>query len=382
MRPPEQLDCETLDLEGAAARLSWVAGASAVTPNDLHNFCADRFRAAQRRAKKSGAKPIVRLDKLSGGRGAVAIRTANPIIQDAGFSFRFPLRPEREATTPAERERRHARDLRQLVDYLVKVHRGTARVSSSAPNACAKCGRAIAPGEPRCPICGQWRTPPRKISARNTATLDTVEPIPVERIPVGDPWDAAWGGGIVSSSTTVIGGKPGAGKSCLLLQLANSIAAVRGRKIFFVNVEMTGGELRIAAERLHVALDRIVAFPNFAAADVEVEDFGIPAALILDSVSALVGKDSYAAIEVAKRMKKYATKYAVPIFLVAHVQKEGDFAGLASLQHEVDVLIRLDAGEGGLRTLKAIENRFGPTHAAHYLIMTETGLAPWPPSTA
>ena len=382
MRPPEQPNCETVNLEGAAARLAWVSGASPMQPNDLHNFVSDRWRARQRRAKKPVAAPVVKLDKLCGGRGAVAVRSSSPIYLDEAFVFRFPIRPEREPTTSAERERRHARDLRELVAFLVKVHRGTARVSSSAPSACAKCGRTVALTETRCSNCGQWRRVPARVSETNTATLDAVEPIATERIVTGGVWDEVWGGGFAASSVSLIGGRPGGGKTSLLLQIGSQLAEVRSRKLFFVNVEMTGGELRIAGQRLRVPLDRIVACPTFAAADIEVEDFGIPAALILDSVSALVGKDAYAAIEVAKRLKKYATKYAVPVFLVAHVQKEGDFAGLASLQHEVDVLIRLDAGDGGLRVLKAIKNRFGPTRAAHHLIMTETGLAPWPPSTA
>jgi len=112
-----------------------------------------------------------------------------------------------------------------------------------------------------------------------------------------------------------------------------------------------------------------------------------PGMLILDSVSALCGKDKEAALAVCKRYKQYAVKYSAPVFLIAHMTKEGDMAGLLSMQHEVDSLVTLfphesedsDNPKHGVRELEALKNRYGATHRTYHLIMTERGLVPVPP---
>ena len=73
---------------------------------------------------------------------------------------------------------------------------------------------------------------------------------------------------------------------------------------------MTGRELRIFGDSLHLPLDRIMVFPTFEASEFEVEDFGIPAALVLDSVSSLVDRNFEATVDVCKRLKTYAASTA------------------------------------------------------------------------
>jgi hypothetical protein len=379
VRPPEATSFETLGLEEAARRVAYTRDTvGGMTPDALYEFVLARWQR-KKRGHKKGASAVVSLAALCGGRGAVAIRTANPVFLDEGFAFKFPLKPERAAKTPAELERRHAADLRELVAFLLNVHRGTPTLLSASSASCPRCSRRLAPAAARC-VCGRWRDLPRRATASNTTTLDAVESTSVARIISGGALDAVCGGGIVASAVTLLGGQPGGGKSSILLSLAAALAEVRGRKAFFVNVEMTAGELRVAAERLGVALDRIVVLTGLG--DVDVEDFGIPAAIVLDSVSSLVGRDLHAAIAIAKRLKRYASRYGVPVFIVCHIEKTGDYAGLLALQHEVDILLKLDADEDGVRTLTAVKNRFGVTHVVHHFEMTAEGLVARPPPPA
>lgn len=224
------------------------------------------------------------------------------------------------------------------------------------------------------------------VSKMKVTTLDQVTPGAVERIVTGGPWDAAWGGGIVPTSITLVGGAAGSGKTTLLLQIASITAKITGKKSYYLSAEQAPGELRLTADRFGIDnLDRFVVMREFgfgAEVDDEVFKLDPPGIIILDSISSLVGKDAHAAVVIAKRYKQYSSKHSAPSFLISHMTKEFDFAGLMALQHEVDTLVTLFPEEDGRRHLKAWKNRYGPTHAEFYLIMTETGLAEAPPKRA
>jgi hypothetical protein len=380
VRPVQPKSFATLTLDEAAARLGYVEAAIGMPPDLLYALVLERWqrKRSAREGQTGRSRRAIHLDFLCGGRGAVATHVGRP---GDLFDFRFPkAKDEGAPRSEGERLKRHAVDLEKLIEYLFAVGRDAVCAVPSVPTLCGRCGRALG-DEKKCASCGWFRGPPRKLGTDDLVHLPNVEATRIERISVGDPWDAAWGGGIVPSSTTLTGGRAGSGKTSMLMQLASRIAEVRGRKTLFVNVEMSGPETGLVAQRLGVALDRIVVFPSFAAAtDGDVPQFhdSMPAALILDSVSSLVGKNAHAAVEVCKRLKGYASRHGVPVFAVSHIQKEGDFSGLLALQHQVDVCMRLDARGDGLRILRAEKNRYGATHVDHHLVMTATGLVAYP----
>ncbi len=243
------------------------------------------------------------------------------------------------------------------------------------------------PGKSLCMKCGSWTVSETAglggaVSIKKTTTLDQVSAAAVERIVTGGPWDAAWGGGVVPTSITLMGGAAGAGKTTLLLQLSSIIAQITGRRSYYLSAEQVPGELRITADRLKITnIERLRVLAEFGSgAEIEEELLkdDPPGMMILDSISSLCGKDVHAAISICKRYKGYAAKYKAPAFLISHMTKEGDFAGLMALQHEVDTLVTLFPEEDGSRHLKAWKNRFGSTHQEHKLMMTETGLAAMP----
>ena len=380
VRPNAPTHFETLTLDEAAARVGIVPDAIGMPPDALYDFALRKWLAQAARAKGKSPR-IVRLAGLAGARGAVAIYTGKP--GDA-FLFRLP-RPKDEApaSTEAELLARHRRDLRKLVEYLLRVHSG-AREFPSGSSTCGRCGRGLR-DEKRCRACGWFRLPPAPLTDGDFTDACDVEACPTTRIVMGLPWaDAVWGGGIVPGSVTLLAGKPGSGKSSLALQVCAALADLRGRGVLLANVEQVASEVRLAVDRMGLARPgRLRMFRDFAKTrGINGDEFqGLPAAIAIDSISALVGRDGHAAVEVAKRAKAYAARHLVPVILVCHVIKDGDAAGPMSLQHEVDACLRLDVRDDGRRTLVAEKNRFGPTRRPVHLVMTPHGLAGVPSDT-
>lgn len=241
-----------------------------------------------------------------------------------------------------------------------------------------------------CRKCGEW-SPNGDGAMFSEAVKDDdfvdateVEAQKIERLVTGGPWDECWGGGFVPSSSTLLGGAPGAGKSTCLLQLSIRLAEMTGKPTYYISAEQDKGELMLTLRRLELPLEKgqlrlLKKFGAGGSIDEHTLNRTPPGMIILDSVSALCGNDKHAQIAVAKRYKGYAVKYNAPTFLIAHMTKESDFAGLMALQHEVDTLVTLFPEEDGLRHLKAWKNRFGPTHAEYKLLMTARGLIAPPP---
>jgi DNA repair protein RadA/Sms len=65
-----------------------------------------------------------------------------------------------------------------------------------------------------------------------------------------------------------------------------------------------------------------------------------------------------------------------PTILIGHVTKEGAIAGPRVLEHVVDTVLYFEGDQGGgLRLLRAVKNRFGPTNEVGVFDMGERGLA-------
>jgi DNA repair protein RadA/Sms len=80
--------------------------------------------------------------------------------------------------------------------------------------------------------------------------------------------------------------------------------------------------------------------------------------------------------EVAAKLQAACKARGVPCILVGHVTKDGSLAGPRVLEHLVDVVMQFEAAEqGGLRTLRALKNRFGSTQELGLFSMGEAGLA-------
>jgi DNA repair protein RadA/Sms len=237
----------------------------------------------------------------------------------------------------------------------------------------------------KCPACKTWvvqaKVPvaverPEGAAEDGTVLLSKVTSAEASRVHVGC-WDPIWGGGIVTTSTTLLGGTPGAGKSTVLLQIADIVAAAfNPREVLYVAAEECLPEVRLRADRLGIVnMDFFRMVPAMKGVDNLTEIFLTyrPALIVLDSLQGLSGEDHAMQLQLCKVTKEYAIELQCPIIIISHVNKGGDLSGFNDLQHEVDTTIVLTGESDGLRDFTVKKNRFGP-NATLYCEMTATGL--------
>jgi DNA repair protein RadA/Sms len=194
--------------------------------------------------------------------------------------------------------------------------------------------------------------------------------------------------GIVRTSASLIGGAPGAGKSTLVLQIANAVAGRYGEVIYLMAEEALP-EVKMRADRLQLTNVRPIRMVNALSGNVSLRDVvnarvknagHRPYLVLVDSLQSLVGSDDALQLEVCKACKEFATSLHAPFIIVSHVTKEEVIAGKLALQHQVDTTMTFFADDMGIRVLHVEKNRFGRAHVEKEFLMTEKGLFPVPES--
>ena len=133
---------------------------------------------------------------------------------------------------------------------------------------CQECGGTSTKWQGKCPNCGAWNTLVEGVaevasagthrftslvSASELAILGEIEAKDTDRTPTSqDELDRVLGGGLVEGGVVLIGGDPGIGKSTLLLQALDSLAA-RQFKTLYVTGEESGAQVSLRARRLGIA---------------------------------------------------------------------------------------------------------------------------------
>jgi DNA repair protein RadA/Sms len=273
---------------------------------------------------------------------------------------------------------------------------------------CGQCGRQESKWLGRCPDCGAWNsfveevvsrapsgaTVGARASARRSrgagaggfsgaVALADVSSSTHTRFSSGvDELDRVLGGGIVPGSVVLVGGEPGIGKSTLLLQSLDAVAA--GRRVLLVCGEESPAQVKMRAERVvgEPAAIRVVAETELQAvlAAVEAER---PELVVIDSVQTLYSDDLSSAPgsvsqvrEAAGRLQRLAKATGTAVFLVGHVTKDGAIAGPRVLEHVVDTVLQFEGDRDRFyRVLRATKNRFGSTNEMGVFEMTAKGLA-------
>ena len=207
----------------------------------------------------------------------------------------------------------------------------------------------------------------------------------VSRIVTGMWWDKPFNGGFVPTSATLFGGSPGAGKTTLLFQIAFAMAQVTGKPSYYISAEQDKGEIKMTLDRLGLDLKPgmirlLKTMGSGGSIDQDVLKKNPPGMFILDSLTALCGKDLRAQVDVGREYKKLAVTWKAPTFMISHITKEGDLAGLITAQHDCDTIASLFMNDNdrskfsGKPILCIHKNRFGPTNVDYQLIMKSTGL--------
>jgi len=270
---------------------------------------------------------------------------------------------------------------------------------------CQNCGMVHARWAGKCDGCGAWNTlveevlgsgigagPAKKQADKTkgrslslTSLASETQETPRIRSNISE-LDRVTGGGFVRGSALLIGGDPGIGKSTLLTQAAAALAG-QGYVVVYVSGEEAVAQIRLRAQRLHVADSSVL-----LAAETNVEDILAtlaslgrtqkPDLVIIDSIQTLWSSAADSAPGTvtqvrmgAQAMIRYAKQSGAAVVLVGHVTKDGQIAGPRVVEHMVDGVLYFE-GEGGhhYRILRTVKNRFGATDEIGVFEMGDSGL--------
>jgi len=202
--------------------------------------------------------------------------------------------------------------------------------------------------------------------------------------------DALGGRGFTPSAVTLFTGTPGAGKTTLMLELANSLTG-HGNNVLFNTAEESLFQLKMTVERLQLRHGFIAGQETMVPKLLENCDKlreknpDKPFFLIIDSLQCLNdGKygDHQTNSRTAQRAMAMITDYCKENFcnsvIIGQVTKDGKMAGANVLKHMVDALITLDVERKdedlmGCRVLQVEKNRFGGAGHIFFLALREKG---------
>ncbi|MBK6861849.1 MAG: DNA repair protein RadA [Saprospiraceae bacterium] len=267
---------------------------------------------------------------------------------------------------------------------------------------CSNCGANSPKWMGRCTSCNEWNSYVEEVIARDepsiknawkdlaagsskpqSSILEDVQIEHIDRIRTGDPeLDRALGGGLVRGSVTLLAGQPGIGKSTLLLQMALSAVV---DKVLYVSGEESEQQIKLRAERLQRGQKNCYLYAESRILFILAEAARLkPGLIVIDSVQTLITDELESAPgsisqirECSHQIIRYAKEHGVPVFLIGHINKEGDIAGPKLLEHMVDTVLQFEGDRlYAYRMLRTLKNRFGSTDEMSLYEMQSTGMRP------
>ncbi|HUP49399.1 MAG TPA: DNA repair protein RadA [Thermoanaerobaculia bacterium] len=258
---------------------------------------------------------------------------------------------------------------------------------------CVECGSQASKWLGRCPDCNAWNSYAEEESAapRPAMALSaSVAPVPIDQIEADlaprlstnlPNLDRVLGGGLVAGAVVLVGGEPGIGKSTLLLQAAQALAAER--PVLYVSGEESPRQIALRARRLGTTSGNIRLFSETSVERIiaEVEKMN-PVAVIIDSIQTVhtsINNSTPGSVgqvrDSAGVLMAAAKRLGVPLFLIGHITKEGTIAGPKALEHIVDTVLYFEGDKfQNYRVVRACKNRFGPVNEVAIYEMHDSGL--------
>ncbi len=261
---------------------------------------------------------------------------------------------------------------------------------------CKNCGHAASKWLGKCPSCEAWNSFTEEIvqkqgTAKQSWTgsdrkkneavkISDIQEGAEQRFLLSDnELNRVLGGGLVSGSVTLIGGEPGIGKSTLLLQLALKL----DKKVLYVSGEESESQIKMRAERIGISNQGCyVICETSLTALISHLRRDIPEVLIIDSVQTLSSDlidsppGSISQIkECTAELIRFAKESNVPVFLIGHINKDGNIAGPKVLEHMVDTVLQFEGDRHyNYRILRTLKNRFGSASEIGIYEMKGNGL--------
>lgn len=259
---------------------------------------------------------------------------------------------------------------------------------------CSNCGYRPPKWIGCCPECSQWgsitETKPsvsskhfKAASKETTITpLHTVSTQTQKRMQsTVKEWDRVIGGGIMPGAFLILTGDPGIGKSTLLLQIANALAA--NHSVLYFSSEESLEQVRLRAERLGCLHENLLCSDQAQLESIIASaEENKPDLLVIDSIQncysaeAQVIPGSIGQLrESGFKFMRLAKEHNIAIILTGHITKEGNIAGPKMLEHMVDGVFYLQGEDRWqTRVLRSVKNRFGPLGELGFFEMHEKGL--------
>ena len=262
---------------------------------------------------------------------------------------------------------------------------------------CQECGYESPRWMGQC-ICGAWnsfveeKAIDLKPDDSRRRVSSTAKPEKLKKVGSGDytridtgirELNRVLGGGMVKGSLTLISGEPGIGKSTMIIQAAASIAEREGT-VLYVSGEESEEQIKMRADRV---------CPDFSEnlyilAETNIENISAacdnlkPVFLVIDSIQTMYTEDldsvpgSVSQVrDCGNKLMKLGKMKNIPVFIVAHVTKNGELAGPKIVEHLVDCVLNFTGErDHDLRILRAYKNRFGTTSEIGAFRMEEEGL--------
>ena len=262
---------------------------------------------------------------------------------------------------------------------------------------CTNCGNETPRWQGKCPACGAWNTIEEHIEkpapsgrAKAAPVGQSRKPQKISEVTSGGELrfstgmrelDRVLGGGAVLGSLVLVGGAPGIGKSTLLLQICSSLCA--GRKVLYISGEESERQLKLRAERLGVVPDSLYILSETRFSDImDAVNQLEPDILIVDSIQTLYNEENDSAPGSVSQVKdctmtlmQLSKSQGITVFVVGHINKDGNIAGPKVLEHMVDCVLYFEGDPNSTyRLLRAAKNRFGSTNEIGVFEMQDAGL--------
>lgn len=261
---------------------------------------------------------------------------------------------------------------------------------------CQTCGFNSTKWLGKCTSCSSWNSFVEEVKVKNSSITKginktTKEPLLLSEIKNREDikistglkeFDRVLGGGVYAGSAVLIGGEPGIGKSTLLLQAAMNY---QGQNVFYVSGEESEEQIKLRANRLHGYSEHsgLYVFSesnlNTIIEKIEKNSYDL---VVIDSIQTLYNPEiesspgSVSQVrECSYKLIEFCKSRNIPLFLIGHINKEGNIAGPKVLEHLVDTVLQFEGDRNHMyRIVRTLKNRFGNSFEIGVFEMKENGL--------
>ncbi|WP_300411117.1 DNA repair protein RadA [Lagierella sp.] len=264
---------------------------------------------------------------------------------------------------------------------------------------CNKCGYETVSWTGKCPSCDAWGSLKEVEQVEETSKgsktlseykkpllLKDVKIDNSERIVTGSKeFNRVLGGGIVRDCVVILTARPGAGKSTLFLEIVNDLSK-KNIKTLYISGEESVSQIKSRANRIMEEIRDniwIISTNSMDNALKSIQDID-PDVVFIDSIQTFTLQEYSSragspiqTVECANALVQVAKNKNRPrgVFMIGHMTKNDEMAGLRTLEHLVDTVIYLEGeSDEPLRVLMATKNRFGRTGEIGLFNMTEDGI--------